>query len=360
LEKKIKMAEIVINLHLHTRYSDGTGTHQEIAEAAIQAGLDAVLVTDHNLLVSEHEDYYWIDDKQVLMLIGEEIHDQQRTPQKNHLLVFGADQELAGQAANPQELIDQVHQHGGICFLAHPVDPAAPAVGEPDISWVSWEVSGYDGIELWNAFSEFKARLATKLHAVWYAYQPARVARGPLPENLQLWDKLLLEGKKVAAVGGSDAHALDASLGPLRRTLFPYLFHFQGVNTHLITDQELTGDISTDREIILQALSRGSSFIGYDLPASTRGFRFSASNEDQEIGMGGEISGAGKNDLTITLPTAAEIRLLRNGEPIQIWKNEKNVSLTTSTPGIYRVEAYRKFRGRQRGWIFSNPIWIRE
>lgn len=352
------MAEIVINLHLHTRYSDGTGTHQEIAEAAIQAGLDAVLVTDHNLLLNQYQDYYRIDNQQVLMLVGEEIHDQQRTPQKNHLLVFGAGKELADQAANPQELIDQVHHAGGICFLAHPVDPAAPAVGEPDISWVSWEVSGYDGIELWNAFSEFKARLATKLHAVWYAYQPARVARGPLPENLELWDKLLLDGKKVAAVGGSDAHALDARLGPLRRTLFPYFFHFQGVNTHLITDKEMTGELSTDREMIFKALSRGSSFIGYDLPASTRGFRFSASGDHQKTGMGGEISGAKEIDLKISLPSPAEICLLRNGSTIQIWQDAKNVSLTTSKPGIYRVEVSRRFRGRKRGWIFSNPIWI--
>ena len=45
------MHEIVINLHMHTRYSDGTGTHKDIADAAIKAGLDAVIVTDHNVLV---------------------------------------------------------------------------------------------------------------------------------------------------------------------------------------------------------------------------------------------------------------------------------------------------------------------
>ena len=32
------MHEIVINLHMHTRYSDGTGTHKDIAEAAIKTG----------------------------------------------------------------------------------------------------------------------------------------------------------------------------------------------------------------------------------------------------------------------------------------------------------------------------------
>ena len=45
------MPEIVINLHMHTRYSDGSGTHKDIAQAAIQNGLDAVIVTDHNVLV---------------------------------------------------------------------------------------------------------------------------------------------------------------------------------------------------------------------------------------------------------------------------------------------------------------------
>ena len=39
------MHEIVVNLHMHTRYSDGTGTHKDIAHAAIKCGLDAVIVT---------------------------------------------------------------------------------------------------------------------------------------------------------------------------------------------------------------------------------------------------------------------------------------------------------------------------
>jgi len=45
------MHEIVVNLHMHTRYSDGSGTHKDIAQAAIKTGLDAVIVTDHNVLV---------------------------------------------------------------------------------------------------------------------------------------------------------------------------------------------------------------------------------------------------------------------------------------------------------------------
>ena len=52
------MQEIIVNLHMHTRYSDGSGTHRDIAQAAMQAGVDAVIVTDHNVLVQGVEGYY--------------------------------------------------------------------------------------------------------------------------------------------------------------------------------------------------------------------------------------------------------------------------------------------------------------
>ena len=49
------MQEIVVNLHMHTRYSDGSGTHKDIVRAAFQAGVDVVIVTDHNVLVQGFE-----------------------------------------------------------------------------------------------------------------------------------------------------------------------------------------------------------------------------------------------------------------------------------------------------------------
>src|SRR5512142_1691641 len=102
------MPEIVINLHMHTRYSDGTGSHEDIAAAALRAGLDAVIVTDHNVLVQGAEGYVRQDRRRVLVLVGEEIHDQHRDPQKNHLLVFGTRQELAPLAGDPSALIRAV------------------------------------------------------------------------------------------------------------------------------------------------------------------------------------------------------------------------------------------------------------
>ncbi len=111
------MHEIVLNLHMHTNYSDGTGSHRDIARAALRANLDAVIVTDHNVLVDGLEGYYREKNRRLLMLIGEEVHDQDREPQKNHLLVFGASRELATLADDPQKLIDGVRESGGLSFL---------------------------------------------------------------------------------------------------------------------------------------------------------------------------------------------------------------------------------------------------
>ena len=353
------MPEIVINLHMHTRYSDGSGSHADIVQAALRAGLDAVIVTDHNVWVNGPEDYYTQGDRSVLLLVGEEIHNPVRDPQKSHLLVFGAGRDLATLAPNPQHLIDGVNQAGGVSFLAHPIDPEAPAVGETDISWDDWNVQGYTGIELWNGFSEFKTRLKTYLHALFYTFNFARVARGPLPQTLQLWDRLMAEKRRVAAVGGSDAHALHRSLGPLRRVVFPYEVHFRAINTHLQISQALTKDAIDDRRLILDALRQGHAFIGYDLPASTRGFNFIAQGNDKTVGMGDEISVQGGITLQIRLPRRAECRLLKDGAVIKVWRKTENCTYITTEPGVYRVEVYISYLGQLRGWIFSNPIYVR-
>ena len=353
------MHEIVVNLHMHTPYSDGHGTHGEIAEAALKAGVDAVIVTDHNVWVKGPGGYHQNGDRRVLMLIGEEIHDPSREPQKNHLLVFGANRELAPMAEDPQRLIDAVEQAGGLSFIAHPVDPAAPSFGEPDISWVSWNVQGFDGIELWNGMSEFKSLLKSRLYALYYAYNPERIAHAPFDETLRKWDELLDRGRKIVAIGGSDAHALPASMGPLKRTLFPYEFHFRAINTHILLEEPLSVDESADRRQILDALAQGHAFIGYDLPASTRGFRFTAKGKEETAWMGDEIPVGTGVTLQIRLPRRADCRLLKDGKAIQTWQNRETCTHITSEPGVYRVEVFINFLGSQRGWIYSNPIYLR-
>jgi hypothetical protein len=353
------MNELITNLHIHTTYSDGSGTHQDVATAALDAGLDALIVTDHNVLVNGIEGYHQNGARRLLMLIGEEIHDQARQPQKNHLLVLGAHRELATFAQVPQVLIDKVNQAGGLSFLAHPVDPALPAFGEDNISWEDWDVHKFTGIELWNQFSELKNVANSYLDGLFYAFFPQFIAHGPLSQTIQIWDRLLESGDRVVAVGGSDAHALQKHLGPIHRTVFPYSFHFRGVNNHLITPQGLTGDLPVDRRMILEAIRQGNLFIGYDYPAPTSGFRFIANGKDKSVSMGDSIELAGGITFQIKLPEPVECRLMKNGKLFKRWENQEFCTQMTNQPGVYRVECYITYLGKKRGWIYSNPIYVR-
>lgn len=350
--------ELVINLHMHTPYSDGSGSHAEIARAALNAGLDAVIVTDHNVWVNGPQAYFQEGERRTLLLVGEEVHDRTRQPQKNHLLVVGAYKEVSSYADQPQRLIDAVRTAGGLSFIAHPVDPAAPAFKEVDISWEDWDVQRYTGLELWNGMSEFKGHLKTWLHALYYAFFPHQIARGPFREAVQHWDRLLSENKKVVAVGGSDAHAFHFKIGPFRKILFPYEFHFRCINTHLLADEALSGEALEDSTLILKTLGEGRAFIGYDLPASTRGFRFSAQGTNQSAQMGEQLSGKNGVTFQIRLPRRAECCLIKDGSLIKTWHERDLCTYISSEPGVYRVEVYLQFAGRRRTWIISNPIYV--
>jgi len=353
------MHEIVINLHMHTRYSDGTGTHKDIAQAAIKTGLDAIIVTDHNVLVQGVEGYYRVGRSRVLLLVGQEVHDQDRDPQKNHLLVFNANRDVATLADDPQALINGVNDAGGLSFLAHPRDLQSSAFNEPDISWEAWDVHGYTGIELWNGLSELKTVLHTKLHGAFYAFLPHFIAHHPMFETLQRWDDLLANGGRVVAIGGSDAHALHMHMGPIHRVIFPYDFHFRTINTHVLISEPLTGDVPTDKKMIYESLAAGRCFVGYDLPVSTRGFTFKGKGLEHSVIMGEEIPSKRGVTLQAHLPEPAEIRLIKDGKTIGIWKDSQACAYSATEPGVYRVEVWRNYLGLKRGWIFSNPIYVR-
>lgn len=353
------MEELVTNLHLHTRYSDGTGSHQDVLAAAMRCGLDVVIPTDHNVLVQGMDGYLRQDGRTVMLMCAEEIHDQKRTQQKNHMLVFGANRELAPFASNPQNLLDQVQKSGGLAFFAHPFEKAMPFLGETDITWVDWDLKGYTGIELWNGFSELKEVSPSFFWAIFHVFFPVTMPHGPHPDTLAQWDKLLAAGNRVVAVGGSDAHALHRTFGPIRKTIFPYDYHFNAINTHLLTPGPLSGDLNADRRMVLQAFRDGHAFVGYDRPASTRGFRFSAQGEESGM-MGDTIRLRGGVTLQIRMPGEAEVRLIQDGAVVKTWHNQEICTHITNTPGVFRVECYIRFLGKSRGWIFSNPIYVRE
>lgn len=353
------------HIHIHTSYSDGSKLHAEIAEEAIAAGLDFIITTDHNVWVDGVEGYYGDEESgRVLLLVGEEVHDVRRWPQANHCLVFGAEKELSAHAADPQELIDAASAAGGFSYLAHPFEIASTLLKGDELSalgWEEWHVSGYAGLEIWNYMSEFKSHMTSKWAAVRAAYRPEQAITGPFGRTIAKWDELLSSGRQVACIAGGDVHGKTYSLGPLSRVLFPYRRHFQSLNNHILASQKLTGEFAHDKQLVLEALRRGNSWVAYDAAGDTAGFRFSAHALRQQAVMGDMVRLlSGGVTFQITAPAAAHIRLIRHGEVVAESLGTGHLLTQASEPGAYRAEAFTRFAGRKRAWIYSNPIYVRK
>lgn len=353
------LVETVGNLHMHTTCSDGGGSHADLVEAATDAGLEWIIVTDHNVRPDVPEGWRDLPNgRSVLMLIGQEINDTTRQPQVNHLLCLGIQSDLSRYASDPQALIDAVNDQGGAAFLAHPIEYGTSVVPE-ELPWVDWHISGYAGIELWNVMSEVKSHATGMVRALLLAFFPQAFIRGPFEETLKLWNHLSSEkGEPVIMVGGSDAHASRYRFGPLHRSIYPYDFLFRTVNTHALIEGNFTGDTARDRSLLVDALRHGRSWIGYDGLASTQGSRFHVRQGERYIAMGGAI--ALRDDpllLEFFVPHRADLLILKDGERVAA---TKGTSLThrVTEPGIYRAEAWRRAWSRRRGWIFCNPLWV--
>ena len=122
IDRGMPFHELAGNLHVHSVYSDGTGLHREVVEAAGRAGLDFVIVTDHNV---------WVDGLEgvhggVVLLVGEEVHHVYRQPEASHLLVYGAEAELAtGPGGARQAEVSEARRKGLPSGAAGPGSEAA-------------------------------------------------------------------------------------------------------------------------------------------------------------------------------------------------------------------------------------------
>jgi hypothetical protein len=341
------------NLHMHTTASDGTVSHRDLARIAAEAGLDFVVVTDHNVFPPSMDG--WFGD--TLLLVAEEVHDVHREPQSSHTLCFGVREDVAQYAADPQALIDAVVALGGFCLLAHPFErDVADFLPEPNISWRDWQVTGYAGIELWNYMSEFKSVVKNRAFGLLYAYLPALAIFGPYPETLRKWDELLMT-RPVSAFGGSDAHGTVYRLGPLARAVQPYDYLFRSVNTHLLTEEPLTGELERDRATIYEVLKTGRGFLGNERLGALQGFSFWARSGDDEATMGEVLTLHKAVELRVVAPASCMLRILRDGRVIA-GGTGRELAVMTPQPGVYCAEAYRRFACRRRGWIYSNPIYV--
>lgn len=341
-------------VHLHSTYSDGTGTVPQIARAAAANALDFVLLTDHDTLAArERGEEGWHGP--VLMLVGEEVSPLRQ----NHYLAFGLERPIDHSGLSPQQIVDRVTEAGGFGFPAHPFSQGSQRFkrGGEGMPWRDLDADGYTGVELWSYVTDTAERVNSIAELVRFVAAPERFVDHPPRENLEQWDRLC-RSRRCVALGGIDAHQIGLRIGrfvPLR--LMSYKRSFRHLHTHLLCERPLTGKLDADREILYSALRAGHGYIAIDSLAPASGFHFRADG-DRVLIMGDEAP-AGEWHLRVELPRPARIALFRDGKRIEGAENATNLTHTTRDAGVYRVEAYRHSHGRERTWILSNPIYLR-
>lgn len=347
------MFEYIGAMHMHSVYSDGSGQVPEIAKAASEAGLDYILLTDHNTLRALKEGYEgWYGN--TLLLVGCEINDRQN---KNHYLAFGINQAFSTRLS-AADYVNKVKEAGGIGFIAHPHEKRNHMKEHPPYPWIDWDVDGFTGIEIWNHMSEWMENL-TEENKYQSFLHPLKTIFAPQKKTLKLWDELNLK-RKVVGVGGVDAHAHKYNLlGFLEVEIFPYKVLFKSIRIHILTQEEIKKGRSDEaleraKKIIYTALENGSCFIANDYHGDSKGFKFFAEADKKTYHMGEKVSKSGKVKLKISIPSAnAEIKLIRHGRVIESWEDQE-VVFNVNSKGIYRVEVYLN----GKAWIFSNHIRI--
>ena len=330
-------------IHIHTTYSDGTGTYAEIIRTARQQRLDFLIVTDHNTLQAfdEHREGWYppeatasTDDGRTLVLANDEI-----SAPDGHVVAIGVTQPVSRDQSS-QAIIDAIEQQGGLAFLAHPHYARKP--------WTNWSVQRYTGMEIYNfaedAATQHKLLLVLRGMACTPDAFYRRLIRRPT-WNLAQWDRLLSEGGRIVGIGSADAHGLR----PLRLRLAPYDLLFRTIRTHVLAPE-------LSRARLLEALRAGHAYAALDLLGDATGFVFRAEAGDGHVAaqMGDQMAWAPNLSLVIYTPTTAELRLMRDGQLIgtrraQQWRHRLDA------PGVYRLEVFL----HHRFWIASNPIYVR-
>lgn len=346
--------EYVGNLHIHSRYSDGAGSVSEIARSAKKAGLDFIILNDHDHMTdSLHlEDEGIYDGVHVLMglEIGRRYH---------HYLTFGLPEMVRGDGLRPQGVIDLVNRKGGIGFLAHPFEKGMP-FRENSIAytWNDLSVTDFTGICIWNFSSRWKERVKGPLHGLFFLLFKAWTLKGPSRKTLSFWDRQCRQ-RRVVAIGGSDSHGASFRWGRLQFVPLSYDDTLNSINVHLLLKKPLSKDFSEAKNQIYGALREGRLFIAHENLKPATGFRFFyMEDEGARLNMG-EAAPFRRGNLFVESPARGEIRLMKDGAILRKWKGNRT-SFRVEEKGVYRVAVYRRipFFGL-RPWIFSNPIYLR-
>jgi len=339
--------ESVGALHIHSTYSDGTGTVQEVAGYAARHKLEWIIITDHEHLIAKdqgEEGFY----SSVCVLVGSELGDEKH---HNHYLAFGIDK--IPNSSDPGVIVQSVRDQGGFGAIAHPHEKRDVFKDMPPYPWTAWDVR-IDGIEIWNQLSQWVEGL-TRINRIHHFLHPLKSLTRPDPETLAVWDRLNLDHQVIGFVG-VDAHAMRYPLfgGLIHIKVFHYKVQFRSLRTHLLLSSPLDKENLTNAEDqVLTALRTGRHFGANHRLGKADGFIFYSVVNGQRVLPADCIEPGNPVRFVVHTPLDAEIILLCNGREV-VKTQGRSLEHTSDQEGVWRVEAHRK----RRGWIYSNSIRV--
>lgn len=323
--------------HVHTTRSDGRGSVEQVAAAARAAGLQFVVLTDHNDFAPREPVFI----QGVLMVPAVEI-----STASGHLVAFGMQTPLDGQRAQ-KEGVSAVEAAGGISVLAHPVQQKNP--------WRDPEAARHArGFELYSADTFFRealrspfSRLIPALGA--YLSNPLHgvmVLVTPQPESTERLLELTRERPRVALCS-HDAHGWPR-YEDVFRSLAMYL-------PPAALPEPLSTDPRAAAEQVLRALAGGQAVCAFRALGDPTGFALEGPLTDQRVARVGDV-------LTLRLPPhpADKVR-------VQVWGAGRlgpdGTSVELVEEGAVQIEVWvqapgRLFGSEWRPWIVPSPVRV--
>ena len=351
-------------LHNHTNYSDGLSDVPTVMMAASEAGVDFVLLCDHNTMQPLRDG--WQEkyaNESPFLLIGTEV----TVEGGRFLLALDVPPEYEPVVEVPAQVgIDTIRAAKGFPLISLPFDMKHP--------FDDWTVTGYEGLEVLN-FSTIARRHINFLSLFWvlfvgYFWGMLAVIRMMVSRPdaaLARWDSLTRGGnRQVVGIGALDAHAQMKMFGK-KYPIPSYTDSFRACQTHVFVP-----DAAQGREripAVNSALRAGHCYFSYDCLGDPTGFAFTATNtQTGTVTVMGErlsVCEGERVDFTATIPGhKILLRLYANGKPIAS-STSGTLSVTLAArAGAYRIEAFLytgqwgTFFWGVRPWIYSNPIYL--
>ena len=314
------------DFHVHSRESgDARATLDEAAQLAADRGLDFIELSEHNtishvdLLVAAQE-----RNPTVLLVPGLEV-----TTYDGHGNAIGVDQFIdfrvaSGLGVDIESIIADTTAAGGLFAINHPVlNLGSLCIG------CAWELGGppeaIDAVEVQNGAYSVTGTLF---------YTNA----------LAFWDRLLDEGSRAAAIGGSDDHRAGMELDRLQSPI--------GGPTTMVFAEELTV------AAILEGIRAGRTVLKLEGPDDPMVELFA---DDQPLGStvdGPEVT----LRVVVTGTTSGTLQLVRNGEPhtrVTVDADPFETTLVVSAPYGDVDDRWRAQLNAPTPRVVTSHVWVR-